>query len=242
MDAKKLYCRKASGFDMFQDLNPAEFKFIRFVIEHECLLTPAGKKYINAALVHDFRLYQKEVQNGPKGVVLYEFLEFTLSKFMSNNESEEVLNRWRREPRKTFAEEEGTIFQFLEDNGYIRADGVSQSILLASIVNNTPLAKTEERGLFILDWTSYLEKHLEDYYEIIKSTTGTELKLIFDILANELTSSQFEVMRHYIFKGWNTYYVYTSAEYEALTIALRNIQENSSLKSRINEVMDNTLF
>ncbi len=242
MDATRLYCKTASEFNVFWDLNPDDFEFIDFVIRHEYLLTAAGKRFVNRALIHDFRLYQKEIQNGPKGVVLFDFLRSIVSKLMNNNEGEETLIKWNRQPRKRFADEETKIFQILEESGYIRPEGILQSVMLASIVNDVPPIKTEERGLFVLDWTGYMEKHIDKLYETIKPTTGAELKLVSDVLADELTSTQFEVIRHYIFKGWTSYYVYTSAEYEALMMAFKNVQENKSIKSRINEIMDGTLF
>ncbi|MBQ3464911.1 hypothetical protein IJH15_01660 [Candidatus Saccharibacteria bacterium] len=240
--ATKLYCRKASEFDVFRDFDPADFEFLNFVIEHEDLLTAAGKRFVNRALIHDFRLYQKEVQNGPKGVVLYGYLESVISRYMNNNEGEATLARWRKDPRKKFAEEESKIFSILEESGYIRPEGIAQSVLLSAIVNDASPVKTGEKGLFILDWSGFMESRIDRFYETIKPTTGEELKLISDILSEELTSAQFEVIKHFIFKGWCTYYAYTSAEFENLTTALDNIQEIPNLKNRINEIMDGTLF
>ena len=82
-----------------------------------------------------------------------------------------------------------------------------------------------------------MESRIDRFYETIKPTTGEELKLISDILSEELTSAQFEVIKHFIFKGWCTYYAYTSAEFENLTTALDNIQEIPNLKNRINEII-----
>ncbi|MBQ3473942.1 hypothetical protein IJH24_00720 [Candidatus Saccharibacteria bacterium] len=242
MDATKLYCRKASEFDIFKDFNPEDFEFIKYVIEHECLLTAAGKGFVNRALIHDFRLYQKEIQCGPGGVVLYNYLEYIMSKFLDNNKSDNALSRWRKEPREKLAEEEMKIFHLLDESGYIRKDCIHESVLIASMVNDAPPVKTEDGEWSGPNWAGYMENCFDIFYEKIKPTTGKELSLITDILHNELTSTQYEVIRHYIFKGWKVYYAYTEAEYEALAIALKNIQDIPSIKTKINEVMDNTLF
>ena len=131
------------------------------------------------------------------------------------------------------------IYQVMVNRGFIRTDDFFKSCLVAFIIDNCRLNPIKSQ----IDEYMIKKKDFNIYYESVKPMTAKELRQIQEILKEELSPSQSEILRFYISKtDRHSKYEFTTTEKEALEKACINIRRARSAVTMINKIMDDTLI